>query len=239
MSVTLILFDVDGTVLDVRGSGRWAMTRAFETVFGIGDAEPFSRDVRFDGMTDPGILLAIGDKASLSEELVLAKEREIKGSFLDHLERRLAETPDKRVLPGVVDLLDRLAGVHHAAVGLATGNIRQGAMLKLASVGLDGYFDLGGFGDDASDRAGIGSVARRRFEEKLGREVLPEQVVLVGDSVADVEAAKANGYRSLAVGTGWVDHEILKAADPDVFSPDLSDFGAIMQFVFGTRGPSF
>jgi len=236
VSHTLVLFDVDGTLVDAGGSGRWAMTRAFEEVFGIPDAEPFSRAVRFDGMTDPLILKAIARNASIQETDLLRGGEALRRSFLTHLERRLADTRSKRALPGVFELLDRLAGVHHAAVALATGNIEPGARLKLGSVGLDGYFEMGGFGDDAEDRAGIGRVARRRVEEKLDTAIEPSRVVLVGDSVQDVEAARANGYRCLAVGTGWVGHEALVALSPDLFAPDLSDFGAIMQFIFGTRG---
>jgi len=236
VSVTLVLFDVDGTLVDAGGSGRWAMTRAFEDVFGIPDAEPFSRAVRFDGMTDPIILKEIARNASIEEADLIRGGEALRRSFLEHLERRLAETPGKRALPGVFDLLDRLAAVHRAAVALATGNIEAGARLKLGSVGLSGYFELGGYGDDAADRAGIGRVARERAERMVGEPIDPSAVVLVGDSTEDIKAARANGYRSLSVGTGWVGHEALLALRPDLFAGDLSGFGAIMQFIFGSRG---
>ncbi len=236
MSHTLVLFDVDGTLVDAGGSGRWAMTRAFEEVFGIPDAEPFSRAVRFDGMTDPLILKAIARNASIQESDLVSGGEALRRSFLGHLEQRLADTQAKRALPGVFELLDRLAGVHRAAVALATGNIEPGARLKLGSVGLSDYFDLGGYGDDSEDRAGIGRVARQRVEERIGAPIDPSRVVLVGDSTEDIKSARANGYRCLAVGTGWVGHESLIALSPDLFAADLSDFGAIMQFIFGTRG---
>jgi phosphoglycolate phosphatase-like HAD superfamily hydrolase len=136
----------------------------------------------------------------------------------------------------VIDLLDRLAPVSMAGTGLLTGNVRDGAMLKLASVGLDHYFTLGGFGDDAIDRAGIGQVARRRFEERLGREIQPSEVIAVGDSAEDVRAAHANGFRSISVGTGWTDHALLRSLEPDLFVDDLSDYGLVMQFIFGSKG---
>lgn len=231
----LILFDVDGTLVDAGGSGRWAMTRAFEEVFAIPDAEPFSRQVRFDGMTDPGILSEIARNAGVAGETLRLRASDLQTAFLRHLERRLAETTGKRALPGVVDLLERLAGVSQAAVGLLTGNIEAGARLKLASVGLADYFDAGGFGDDAADRAGVGRVARLRFESRLGRLIEPADVVVIGDSIEDVGAAKLNGYRCLAVGTGWTPHEALLAQTPDLFMEDLSDYGRVMQFIFGTR----
>ncbi len=231
----LVLFDVDGTLLDAGGSGRWAMTRAFEEVFGIADAEPFSRMVRFEGMTDPTIFRAIAANASIPERLLEERSARLEQSFLGHLEARLSSTPQKRALPGVVDLLDRLEGVNLAHVGLLTGNIERGARLKLQAVGLSRYFEMGGFGDDAPDRAGIGQVARKRFEGTMGGAIGPSQVVAIGDSVEDIIAARANSYRSLAVGTGWSGHDALKAHFPDLFLEDLADFGQVMQFIFGSR----
>ena len=127
-------------------------------------------------------------------------------------------------------------GVSMASVGLLTGNAEKGARLKLSSVGLSGYFETGAFGSDAADRASIGRIARRRFEDKLSRRIDPADVTVVGDSLEDVRAARENGYRSLAVGTGWTDPEALQAEKPDLFMADLTDFGRTMQFIFGTRG---
>jgi len=232
----LVLFDVDGTLLDAGGSGRWAMTRAFEDVFGIADATPFAREVRFEGMTDPGILASIANNAGIDEARLSGQAAAIEEAFLRHLEHRLARTPGRRVLPGVIDLLDRLAGVAYASVGLLTGNIEAGARLKLGSVGLSGYFDLGGFGGDAPDRAGIGRVARSRFERRHNAVIDPADVVVVGDSTEDVRAGRANGYRTLAVGTGWTGHDEIRALEPDLFLPDLTDYARVLQFIFGTRG---
>jgi len=236
VSVQLVLFDIDGTLLDVGGAGRWSMTRAFEEVFEIADAEPFSRAVRFDGMTDPGILRAIAANAGVDNERLEARRDDLRRAFLAHLERRLADTPTRRALPGVLEVLDRLAGVSMAHVGLATGNIEPGARLKLGSVGLSDYFAFGGFGGDAPDRAGIGRVARLACEARVGAAIDPATVVLVGDSEEDVRAARANGYRAVAVGTGWVAPERLRALEPDLFMDDLSDHAALMRFIFGSRG---
>lgn len=231
----LVLFDVDGTLLDAGGSGRWAMTRTFEEVFSIPDAEPFARSVRFDGMTDPGILLSIARNAAIDEDRLRREAAVIEQVFLRHLKLRLEQTPGRRALPGVLDLLDRLAGVSMASVGLLTGNVEPGARLKLASVGLSEYFELGGFGGDAPDRAGIGRVARRRFEQRNGVTFEPADVVVIGDSTEDVRAGRINGYRTLAVGTGWTDHEEIRAMEPDLFVEDLSDYAGVMQFIFGAR----
>jgi phosphoglycolate phosphatase-like HAD superfamily hydrolase len=236
VSRQLVLFDIDGTLLDAGGAGRWAMTRAFEETFGIPDAEPFSRTVRFDGMTDPGILRAIAANAAIGPERLEARHQDLRGAFLSNLGRRLQDTPARRALPGVVDVLDRLAGISIAQVGLATGNIEEGARLKLGSVGLSDYFAFGGFGGDAPDRAGIGRVAREVCQRLTGCSIEPSTVVLVGDSEEDIRAARVNGYRVVAVGTGWVGHDRLRALEPDLFMDDLTDHGALMRFIFGSRG---
>ena len=236
MSFRLILFDIDGTLMRAGGAGRWAMARAFEQVFGLPDADPFTQPVRFEGATDPLILSEIARNAALPADHLRSRRDDLQRAFLGHLDARLKGTPTRCALPGVVDLLDRLAPVSMAGVGLLTGNVRAGAMLKLASVGLDHYFTLGGFGEDAPDRAGIGMVARGRFQESLRRGIEPGEVVAVGDSAEDVRAAKANGFRSLCVGTGWTDHDLLRSLEPDLFVDDLSDYGQIMQFIFGAKG---
>lgn len=232
----LILFDVDGTLVDVRSSGRWAMNRAFEAVYGLSDAAPFSAGLRFDGLTDPIIVRSIARAAGIPESDLEAKASAFEEAFLENLASRLESLEEKRALPGVVELLDRLAGVSTASVGLLTGNIEKGARLKLSSVGLSDYFETGAFGSDAADRAEIGLIARRRFEEKLDRRIEPGDVTVVGDSLADILAARANGYRCLAVGTGWTDPAALRAENPDLFLDDLTDYGRTMQFIFGTRG---
>lgn len=236
MSFRLVLFDVDGTLLRAGGAGRWAMARAIEQVFGLPDADPFTHPVRFEGNTDPGILAEIAHNAAIPQEELRRRAAEIQQAFLGHLEARLRAAPAPQALPGVMDLLDRLAPVSIAGVGLLTGNVRAGAMLKLASVALDRYFTLGGFGEDAPDRAGIGMVARQRFQESLHRGIEPQEVFAIGDSTEDIRAAKTNGFRSISVGTGWTDPDLLRSLEPDLFVDDLSDYGSLMQFIFGSKG---
>jgi phosphoglycolate phosphatase-like HAD superfamily hydrolase len=109
------------------------------------------------------------------------------------------------------------------ALGLMTGNLEAGARIKLSPWDLNRFFPTGGFGSDALERHEIGQVARDRFERLLGAPIEREEIWVVGDTVADIEAARRCGFRVLAVGTGWTGAEVLQAAEPDAYLPDLSD----------------
>lgn len=228
--MSLVLFDVDGTLVNVRGSGRWSLTRAFELTFSLPALDEVVAGVRFDGRTDPAIIAEIAARAGIGGDALARARRDLDECYLDQLRRRLDEMGEIEALPGVVRLVHELAG-RGIATGLLTGNTRAGAMLKLGAAGLDVLFDDGAFGSDGSDRAALGRLARERFSGKLGRGIEPGAVVVIGDAPEDVRAARANGYRSLAVGTGWTTMEALREESPDLVVEDLSDTGSILEWI--------
>lgn len=228
----LALFDIDGTLIDAGGSGRLALCRAFEAVFGVGEMRERGADVPFDGATDRWIFGEFASRAGIAADEFAAMSRTFEAVYLDLLEGILRNEIRPRVLPGVEDLLDRLVEIP-VLVGLVTGNFRQGAMVKLRSVDLDGRFEEGAFGDDSSDRGELGKLARERFETLHGSGIDPGRTLLIGDSRQDVRAALANGYRSLAVGTGWTSLEDLEAEGPERVLPDLSGTRAILDWLEG------
>jgi phosphoglycolate phosphatase-like HAD superfamily hydrolase len=229
--MTLVLFDVDGTLVDAAGAGRWAIDRAFEQVFGLVAIDSREAGVRFNGRTDPTIIEEIAEKNGLHRALLEERRPDLEARYLSLLERRLAtsESP-ARALPGVSELLAELER-ESVPFGLLTGNLRRGAELKLRAIRLDGYFRDGAFGSDGPDRVALGKLARERFEARAGSPIDPASVVVVGDAPEDIRAARANGYRCLAVGTGWTEPGELEALDPDLLMPDLSATVRVMEWI--------
>lgn len=230
----LVLFDVDGTLVNAAGAGRWALERAFESVFGFDALPDAATRVRFDGRTDPLIIEEIAALAGIEAGILEGRARDLERRYLDELAGRLAERREARALPGVRDLLVEMTE-RRAPFGLLTGNIERGARLKLGAVGIGTFFTLGAFGSDGPHRAALGRLARERFETALDRSFAPEEVVVVGDSVEDVRAARANGYRCLAVLTGWTEREILLSENPDALIQDLSSTTDVLDWFEGSR----
>jgi len=164
----LVLFDIDGTILLTAGAGRRAIVAAIGEA--VGDSTAFDR-VRFDGKTDPQIVAELleagGDRGPHSSDRVSAICRR----YVDLLTRELARSRSRTTLmPGVSPLLDRLESEDGVVLGLLTGNIAEGATLKLRSAGLDpGRFRVGAFGSDAAHRPELPPIAAQRARPFFGK----------------------------------------------------------------------
>jgi phosphoglycolate phosphatase len=224
MAPRLILFDIDGTLVDAAGSGRRAMSRAFEEVFEIGSIEESSRSVRFAGMTDQDILDALAEVAGIESGRLDRARRQLEPAYLRALAAELAR-PDARhrAMPGAVELVRTLDQRDAVYLGLVTGNVRQGARAKLEPFGLNAFFPDGGFGSDHRDRRELARIARQRLSHMAGHAFATRCVVVVGDTEQDVDCARANGFRSVAVEAGHTPRAVLEAATPDALLPDLAD----------------
>jgi phosphoglycolate phosphatase len=151
-------------------------------------------------------------------------------AYLAALQAEMARPdPRRRVLPGVRPLLERLAHRGNVHLGLLTGNVEAGARAKLAPFGLNAYFPTGGFGSDHGDRREVARHAAARVARHAGREVPPDRVVVIGDTENDVDCARANGFRAVAVLTGWCSREALASAGPDALLEDLADLEASLR----------
>jgi phosphoglycolate phosphatase-like HAD superfamily hydrolase len=219
--VRLVLFDIDGTLIRTGGAGVKAFARTAEYDFGILNG---TDGMSFAGRTD----------TSLVRELLTAQGRPADAAsiarFLDAYVFRLAEylqTHEGRVCPGVNELIAELQCLAHAPVlGLQTGNIRLGAEIKLRHYGLWEHFVTGGFGDDDEDRDRLVAIGRDRGSRLLGSPLTGREVLVIGDTPADVRCGRAIGARVLAVGTGGATIEALSAAQPDWIVPDLTHITA-------------
>jgi phosphoglycolate phosphatase len=221
---TVLLFDVDGTLVTTCGAGRRAVERAFELRHGSKDVLSFS----FGGMTDKAIvrtgLLALG--RPFASDAALEEEMEATLAFyLTVLADEVARTRI-RIHDGMEKALDMADARPDVALGLGTGNIRRGAEIKLGSVGIYHRFAFGGFGDDSIDRPTLLMAGARRGAERLGVPIEDCRIVVIGDTPKDVAAAKAIGADSIAVATGMHELSELKTCEPTAAFSTLADEGA-------------
>jgi len=217
----LILFDIDGTLLRCGPQVRPLFVGALEAVFGAcGGLEGYD----FGGKTDPRIVLDLVRATGLTESEILSRLPEMRQQYLERLEEGLLRER-MRLLPGVVELLERLLCRQDITLGLLTGNWRGGAQIKLARFDLNRFFPFGAFGDDAVDRRDLVPVALERAHLLSGSCFVPERVLVVGDTVRDVDCAQAAGIASLAVATGFTGEEKLREAGADWVFGDLEEAG--------------
>lgn len=229
--MNVILFDIDGTLITTAGAGRKAMERALELEF---DVPPPVQRVQMSGRTDRIIardLLTLHGVAETPD-----RWEQFRDAYLRLLPTHLANNPG-RVLPGIVSLLDRLREMESVAVGLLTGNLREGARLKLRHYGIMHYFSsdgevnrsLGGFGDTFACR---NDVAREAFEDiqaSFGEEITGDRIMVIGDTPLDIACARSIGARAVAVGTGDYHAEELAAESPDLLLEDFTDCERLLE----------
>lgn len=217
MSPTLLLFDIDGTLIFTRGAGLRALERAFAGLYGV--TRPL-QGYSTAGRTDVRILEEVAARAGLRG----ADHAALLDAYLAHLAEEMAADPGV-VLPGVEPLLRALSGAPEWRLALGTGNVEAGARLKLQALGLWHYFPVGGFASDAADRdalirCGI-EKARRLYRCDFRR------CIVIGDTPLDVDCGRANGAATLAVATGRFSAAELAAAGADAVLPDLADTAAV------------
>jgi phosphoglycolate phosphatase-like HAD superfamily hydrolase len=217
------LFDIDGTLLSSGGAGKAAMEAALTTAFGA----PANMDgVPFSGRTDRSIGRDIFRLHAIEE--TPANWQRFLAAYLDHLPTYLYNRQGK-VLPGITALLECLQTRADVAVGLLTGNVRDGARLKLGHYGLYHHFAFGGFGDHHFHRDDVASEALAAVRAHLKEPVDLDRIWVIGDTPLDVQCARSIGARAVAVATGWHSHDVLAAARPDLLLTDLSDPAPLLE----------
>jgi phosphoglycolate phosphatase len=207
---TVVLFDVDGTLIDTGGAGGRSWSRAFVEAFGVpGDIRRFSEV----GMTDP-VVARTTFRGTLERDPAQEEVARLMMTYLLHLPDEVAASAGYRVMPGVVELLRRLSTAG-AFLGLVTGNIEGAARIKIERGDLNRYFLFGGYGSDSADRPELTRSAVRRAETLHGHALDMDRVFVVGDTPRDIEAAKAAGAMGIGVATGEYELDRLKQAGAD------------------------
>jgi phosphoglycolate phosphatase len=220
----LVLFDIDGTLLDCGPQVRPLLAAALEEVFGTAGAVG-SYD--FAGRTDPRIVIDLATGAGVPEAEARAGVARVREVYTAKLDRAL-DRRGMRLLPGVAEMVGALARRPDVAVGLLTGNWEPGARAKLSRFGLDRCFAFGAYGCDAVDRSDLPPFALDRAERVAGRRFRREEVLVVGDTVHDVSCARAHGLPVLGVATGRTPAAVLEEAGADWVAEDLPSAARVL-----------
>ncbi|HTS51627.1 MAG TPA: HAD family hydrolase [Bryobacteraceae bacterium] len=224
-SGALVLFDIDGTLIRRAGPHhRQALVEAVRRTAGV---ETTTEGVPVAGMLDHTILRTMMTRAGMKPgaiRRVLPRAMEAAQSIYLKTSPRL----ERKVCPGVRGVLRQLEK-RGVVIGLVTGNLSRIGWRKMERAGLRPYFRFGAFAEFAKDRAGLVRLAVRqaRRERWIDRD---SRIWMIGDHPNDVLAAKANGIRVLAVATGLIGIEELRAHKPDMALPDLRSLALEMLF---------
>ncbi|WP_043711015.1 HAD family hydrolase [Corallococcus macrosporus] len=219
MRPTVLLFDIDGTLVTTGGAGRRSMEAAFEKLHGRRDAcDSFA----MSGMTDRAIvrqamrIIGVEDTTEAIDAVIHA--------YVTHLAEEVHKVDDARyrVFPGMREAVKEARSLPGFAVGLGTGNVREGARVKLERVRIYDQFDFGGFGCDNEDRTELIRCGARAGAARLGAPLEECRVVVIGDTPKDVHAARGIGAECIGVGTGTFAAQALLDAGATVAFQDFS-----------------
>lgn len=220
----LLLFDIDGTLLRTNGAGTRAVQRAFERVHGLNIT---IEAINFAGKTDPLILKEIYqnefDRGHSEEEAW-----EIYRNYIYYLREEI-KTAEVTVMPGVRELLNVLSGRGDLALGVATGNIEEGAYIKLTKANLQTHFSFGGFGSDSEIREELVRRAIERACAHINHTGGFEETYVIGDTPFDINHGRAAGALTVAVSTGSYTKMELSEHGPDYLYDDLTDINSLLK----------
>jgi phosphoglycolate phosphatase len=227
----LVLFDIDGTILWTDGAGRRAVFGALVEHFGPVDPG----DHLFDGKTDPQIVRELLRHAGIADADIDARLPQVLERYYALLSAELDGADHRQhVFPGIRELLDELESRDDVVLGLLTGNIEGGARAKLTAVGIaPDRFVVGAFGSDHHDRPELPEIARQRAERALGHPIAGRDVVVIGDTPADVACGLGIGARAIGVATGRYSVDELRACNAAAVFADLSDTDAVVRAILG------
>jgi len=215
----LLLFDIDGTLLRTKGAGRVSTKAAMLEVFGTASTIDTHH---FGGKTDWFTLSQLLQTHGHTPESIGERLKLFEESIGRHITANIAMHPAKS-LPGAMEAVLALRQRADVLLGIVTGNAPTSAAVKLRSAGYDpAWFLVGAYGTESMDRNDLPRFAMERARALPDAKFRPETTVIIGDTVMDVLAARANDMRVIAVKTGFEDPAALEAAEPDILLDDLT-----------------
>lgn len=212
----VVLFDIDGTLISTGGAGGAALMGSFRDAFAIREPRP----VKFSGRTDRAIAGELFQLHGLENNA--ENWGRLRDGYLERLPGELARR-EGTILPGIEPLLDTLTSRSDIVMGLLTGNLPDGARVKLEHFGIYKFFPFGAFGEHHENRDDVARDALQLVQQRLPDQTPPQdRIWVIGDTPFDVQCARAIGCRALAVATGIHNRDELASSDPDLLLEDLS-----------------
>ena len=225
----LVLFDIDGTLLNSAGLGRASMRRALGSIFG----SPGNPAYRYDGKTDKQIVRDVMRLEGHSDEHIDSQMEKLIEIYLDGLREGAASGKfDVRPLDGVIELLDALEPRDDVVLGLLTGNVESGARTKLTAAGINpDRFRVNAFGSDHEHRPELPAIAQRRANEQLGLDIAGDRMVVIGDTPADIACGRSLGAKAIGVASGHYSVEDLQSHNPYAVFPSLKNTAEVLESI--------
>jgi len=216
----LVLFDIDGTLVWSDGAGKASLAAALQRVFGT-QGRLAAYDLR--GQTDRQIVSDVLAGEGISPEEIETRFEDLCGVMADELVALLPRH-DVRPVTGGLQLVERLRAREDVLLGLVTGNFRETGYLKLEAAGYAREdFRVGAYGSERARRTDLPPLAVERARQLVGQRFAGQNVVVVGDTPADIACARSVNARTVAVATGWDSVETLRSHSPDSVLLDLTD----------------
>lgn len=212
----LVLFDIDGTL--VRRAGPQHAQALVDAVRRVTGRESTTEGIPVFGMMDRDILTLMMEAAGL-RAAAIRRAMPAVVSLAQQIYVRRCPPLERRVIPGVRHLLARLER-RGAARGLVTGNLSRIGWKKVERAGLGHHFGFGAFADMGRTRAELAALAVRQAK-RLKLHDGSTRPILIGDTANDIEAARANGFVSVAVATGHYGLDDLRPHRPDLLVANL------------------
>jgi phosphoglycolate phosphatase len=226
MADSLILWDIDGTLVSMDRAGERALLIAIKELYARDLGANLPVDLR--GRTDTSIIRDL--LGFLEVEGTPEEQMRLRTTYLSLMPTTMP-AGKARVLTGIHEALEAIHAHPEIHQALLTGNLKAGAELKLSFLGLWKYFEFGAFADDSHLRDELGPFALARAKEKLGITFPPERVWIIGDTPHDIACGKAIGAKTIAVATGAFTVEELSALKPTHTFKDLSDTQALLSVI--------
>jgi phosphoglycolate phosphatase-like HAD superfamily hydrolase len=225
--VRLVLFDIDGTLLNSGGMGRVAMQSALKQIFG----SPGDPSYRYDGKTDKQIVRDTMRLEGHSDEHIDARMQQMIALYLEGLREGASSGKfNVRPLEGVLEILAELEKRDEVILGLLTGNVEPGARIKLKAAGINpDIFRVNAFGSDHEHRPELPGIAQRRAGETLGLNIAGDRLVVIGDTPADIECGRSIGAKAIGVASGHYTVEQLEAHKPYAAFPSLKNTQQVLE----------